>query len=58
MGASEEAWRRLFFVLYLESKYLTVHVQLWKVRLTFKFNPAENYKEKMKKLMYKKTENK
>ena len=33
-------------------------MKLWKVCSTFKFNPAENYIEKVMKLMYKKTENK
>ena len=38
--------------------HLKTIIKLWKVHSTFKFNPAENYKEKVMKLMYKKTENK
>ena len=38
--------------------HLKTIIKLWKVRSTFKFNPAENYIEKVMKLMYKKTENK
>ena len=38
--------------------HLKTIIKLWKVRSTFKFNPAENYIEKVMKLMYKKIENK
>ena len=36
--------------------HLKTVVKLWKVRSTFKFNPSENYKEKVMKLMYQKPE--